>query len=197
MKLKLSSRTPESASESASLRSARDGENAKPLVLIDYLRRWSEAIRREIDTEVMIEDVLPRETAIEVPEERFAYLLTLVYRFLSLSPKLGDPSVSAEARGEGIAVVLSAKKTGNAPIRLSEREALGVSDHYLRLIAGDLAACGANWYFDETRDRFSVVISLAPSKADVSRLLAPIPDGILRAVVSALRDAAKMLRRTF
>lgn len=194
MKLKLSSQTPEPAPESASLRSGRDGENAKPLVLIDYLRRWSETIRREIDTEVRIEDVLPRETAIEVPEERFAYLLTLIYRFLSLSPKLGDPSVSAEPRGEGIAVVLSAKKTGNDPIRLSERAALGVSDHYLRLIAGDLAACGAHWYFDETRDRFSVVISLAPSHADVSRLLAPVPDGILRAVASALRDAAGMLR---
>ena len=194
MKLKLSSQTPEPAPESASLRSGRDGENAKPLVLIDYLRRWSETIRREIDTEVKIEDVLPRETAIEVPEERFAYLLTLIYRFLSLSPKLGDPSVSAEPRGEGIAVVLSAKKTGNDPIRLSERAALGVSDHYLRLIAGDLVACGAHWYFDETRDRFSVVISLSPSKADVSRLLAPVPDGILRAVASALRDAAGMLR---
>ena len=197
MKLKLSSRTPEPDPGRTSLRSARDGENAQPLLLIDYLRRWSEAIRHEIDTEVKIEDVLPRETAIEVPEERFAYLLTLIYRFLSLSPKLGDPSVSAEARGEGIAVVLSAKKTGNASIRLSEREALGVSDHYLRLIAGDLAACGANWYFDETRDRFSVVISLVSSQADVSRLLAPIPDGILRAVVSALRDAERMLRRTF
>ena len=196
MKLKLSSRTPEPASESASLRSGRDVETAKPLVLIDYLRRWAEAIRHEIDTEVVIEDVLPRETAIEIPEERFAYLLTLIYRFLSLSPKLGDPSVSAEARGDSIAVVLSAQKTGAAPIRLSERSALGVSDHYLRLIAGDLAACGANWYFDETRDRFSVVISLVSSEADVSRLLAPIPDGILRAVSSTLRDAARMLRRT-
>ena len=197
MKLKLASRTPEPAPESASLRSGRDGESAKPLVLIDFLRRWAEAIRREIDTEVSVEDVLPRETAIEVPEERFAYLLTLIYRFLSLSPKLGDPSVSAEPRGDSIAVVLSATKTGAAPIRLSEREALGVSDHYLRLIAGDLAACGAGWYFDETRDRFSVVVSLAPSQADVSRLLAPIPDGILRAVASALRDAARMLRRAF
>ncbi|MBO6020335.1 MAG: hypothetical protein J6P88_04025 [Clostridia bacterium] len=196
MKLKLSSRSPEPVPESRPHPSARDGEEAKPLLLIDLLRRWAEEIRRAIDTEVKIEDVLPRETAIEVPEERFAYLLTLIYRLLSHSPKLGDPSVKALPRGDSIAVVLAAEKTGSEPMRLSEREALGVSDHYLRLIARDLAACGANWYFDETRDRFSVVVSLAGSKADVSRLLAPIPDGIARAVRAALRKADELLRRS-
>lgn len=194
MKLKLASRTPEPPPEGKSLRASYDGEGAKPLLLIDTLRRWSEEIRREIDTEVKIEDVLPRETAIEVPEERFAYVLTLIYRFLSLSPTLGDPTVTAEPRGEGIAVVLAAEKTGDTSNRLSEREALGISDHYLRLIARDLAACGANWYFDETRDCFSVVISLSRSSADVSRLLAPIPDGIARAVRTALQDAKNVLR---
>ena len=196
MKLKLSSRTPEPVPESASLRSGRDGEAAKPLLLIDTLRRWAEEIRRAIDTEVKIEDVLPRETAIEVPEERFAYLLTLIYRLLSVSPELGDPSVRAEGRGDAIAVVFAAEKTGSEAIRLSGRGALGVSDHYLRLIARDLAAIGAAWHFDETRDRFSVVISLARSEADVSRLLAPIPDGIARAVREALRDADDLLRRS-
>ena len=196
MKLKLSSRDPSPDPSDAPKRRAGERERSKPLVLMDYLRRWTEGIRREIDTEVKLEDVLPRETAIEVPEERFAYLLTLIYRLLSLSPSLGDPSVTAEPRGEGLAVVMAAKKIGVDAARLSERRALGISDHYLRLIAGDLAACGANWYFDETKDRFSVVVTLARSSADVSRLLAPVPDGILRAIRSAIADAADMVRRS-
>ena len=190
MKLKLSSQTPVSGKENARSRAAE--ERPVPALLLDTLRRWAEEIKRGIDTEVEIEDTLPRETAIEVPEERFAYLLTLIYRFLSLSPLLDDPSVRADAHGEGVAITVTAKKRENR--RLSEREALGISDHYLRLIAGDLSACGANWYFDETKDRFSVVITLARSKADVSRLLAPVPDAIARAVRTALRDAERMVR---
>lgn len=195
MKLKLSSRIPEPPPGDASLRTASEREKAKPTLLLDYLRRWSEEIRREIDTEVRMEDALPRETAIEVPEERFAYLLTLIYRFLSLSPKLGDPSVKAASQGDSVAISITAEKAG--ALRLSEREALGISDHYFRLIARDLAACHANWYFEETKDRFSVVVTLSRSAADISRLLAPIPDAIRRAVRSALCDARNILRRSF
>lgn len=190
MKLKLSSKTPGADTENRRAPAAK--ERPAPALLLDTLRRWAEEIKRGIDTEVTIEDTLPRETAIEVPEERFAYLLTLIYRFLSLSPRLDDPAVRADAHGEGVSITVTAKKNENR--RLSEREALGISDHYLRVIAGDLSACGANWYFDETKDRFSVVITLARSKADVSRLLAPVPDTIARAVASALRDAERILR---
>ena len=191
MKLKLSSRTPDTERGSAKSKTA-NGNRPAPALLIDTLRRLTEEIRREIDTEVAFEDALPRETAIEVPEERFAYLLTLIYRLLSLSPALGDPSLRADPHGDGVAVSVTAKKHESR--RLSEREALGISDHYLRLIWSDLAACGADWYFDETKDRFSVVISLPISKADVSRLLAPIPDAIARAVHTALADAERMVR---
>lgn len=189
MKLKLSSQAPDPGKENPRSPAV---ERPAPALLLDTLRRWAEEIKRGINTEVTIEDTLPRETAIEVPEERFAYLLTLIYRFLSLSPSLCDPSVRADAHGEGIAITVTAKKNENR--RLSEREALGISDHYLRLITSDLAACGANWYFDETKDRFSVVVTLAQSQADVSRLLAPVPDAIARAVASALRDAERILR---
>ena len=188
MKLKLSSQTPEPEPTGKK----RAPERKDPALLLDYLRRWAEEIGRRVDTEVKIEDALPRETAIEVPEERFAYLLTLIYRFLSRSPSLGDPSVRADGNGDGIAIAVAAPKSENR--RLSEREALGISDHYLRLITSDLAACGAGWYFDETPDRFSVVITLAKSKADVSRLLAPIPDAIARAVAAAIADADRMVR---
>jgi len=194
MKLKLSSRLPEPTSESSSLCRSPGDELRQPVLLLDFLRNWAEQIRREIDTEVRVDDALPRETAIEVPRERFAYLLTLIYRFLSRSPKLGDPTVSAASRGESIAVTVSAGKAEER--RLSEREALGISDHYLRLISRDLASCGAKWFFDETKDRFSVVVSLARSTADISRLLAPIPDEVLRAVRAALADADALLRRS-
>lgn len=190
MKLKLSSLSPGSAEEPTLLTDKR--EQPKPLLLIDFLRRWAEQIRCEIDTEIRIEDALPRETAIDVPEERFAYLLTLLYRFLSVSPRLGDPIVSADPHGDGIAVSISAKRNGADP--LGDREALGISDHYFRLISNELAACGVKWYFDRTRDRYAVVLTLAKSGADVSRLLAPIPAGVARAVRSALRDADRMLR---
>ncbi len=192
MKLKLSSANPDPAQNAGQRGSQAENERRDPALLLDFLRRWAEAVRREIDTEVGFEDALPRETAIEVPEERFAYLLTLIYRFLSRSPVLGDPSVKAEDRGGAIAILFTADKT--EPRRLSEREALGVSDHYLRLVAGELAACRGNWYFDETKDRFSVVVTLAPSDADVSRLLAPIPDAVSRAVKAALADADRFLR---
>lgn len=192
MKLKLSSATPDPA-ENAEKRGSRAGtERREPALLLDFLRRWAEAVRREIDTEIKIEDALPRETAIEVPEERLAYLFTLIYRFLSRSPVLGDPSVKAEGKGGAIAVLFTADKT--EPRRLSEREALGVSDRYLRVVANELAACRGNWYFDETKDRFSVVVTLAPSDADVSRLLAPIPDAFSRAVKAALADVDRFLR---
>lgn len=192
MKLKVSSPAAEPVPGSESLYRTDLRESKKPLLLIDFLRRFAEQIRREIDTEVRVEDSLPRETAIDVPEERFAYLLTLLYRFLSISPRLGDPSVSADAHGDGIAVSISAKKMGADP--LGDREALGISDHYFRLIANELAACGAQWYFDRTKDRYAVVLTLAKSGADVSRLLAPIPAGIARAVRSALKAADRIIR---
>lgn len=188
MKLKLSSQTPGPEPKAE----ARAPMKKEPALLLDLLRRWAEEVGRRVDTEVRIDDVLPRETAIEVPEERFAYLLTLIYRFLSRSPLLGDPKVLADGNGDGISITVSAQKGEKR--RLSEREALGISDHYLRLISSDLAACGAKWYFDETPDRFAVVITLAKSTADVSRLLAPIPDAIARAVAAALADADKYLR---
>lgn len=188
MKLKLSSQTPGPEPKSE----PREKETKDPALLLDYLRRWAEEIGRRVDTEVKIEDVLPRETAIEVPKERFAYLLTLIYRFLSRSSLLGDPFVRADGNGDGVAITVAAQKSECR--RLSEREALGISDHYLRLITSDLAACGAGWYFDETPDRFSVVITLQRSKADVSRLLAPIPDAIARAVAAAIADADRMVR---
>ena len=188
MKLKLSSETPGPEQKTE----ARAPVKKEPALLLDLLRRWAEEVGKRVDTEVKIEDVLPRETAIEVPEERFAYLLTLIYRFLSRSPSLGDPFVRADGNGGGIRITLAAPKSEKR--RLSEREALGISDHYLRLIGSDLASCGASWYFDETSGKFSVAITLAKSNADVSRLLAPIPDAIRRAVLSALRDADKYLR---
>ena len=188
MKLKLSSQTPEPEPKA----DHRAPERKDPALLLDYLRRWAEEVGRRVDTEVKIDDVLPRETAIEVPEERFAYLLTLIYRFLSRSPSLGDPKVLADGKGDSVAITLTAQKSECR--RLSEREALGISDHYLRLISSDLAACGAKWYFDETPDRFAVVITLAKSRADVSRLLAPIPDAITRAVAAAIADADRMVR---
>ena len=194
MKLKLSSQAPEPARDDGARQSRNDREPPRLALLLDYLRRWTEEIRREIDTEITLEDALPRETAIEVPEERFAYLLTLIYRFLSRSPALGDPTVKAEPRGEGIAIVFTANK--NEARRLSEREALGVTDYYLRLIARELADCRADWYFDETKERFSVVVALARSTADVSRLLARVPDAVGRAVRAALADADKFLLRS-
>ena len=188
MKLKLSSETPGPEPKTE----ARAPVKKEPALLLDLLRRWAEEVGKRVDTEVKIEDVLPRETAIEVPEERFAYLLTLIYRFLSRSPSLGDPFVRADGNEGGIRITLAAPKSEKR--RLSEREALGISDHYLRLIGSDLASCGASWYFDETSDKFSVAITLAKSNADVSRLLAPIPDAIAKAVVSALQDADKYIR---
>ena len=194
MKLKLSSATPDPAPGTDKRGSANRNERRDPALLLDFLRRWAEAVRREVDTEVALEDVLPRETAIEVPEERFAYLLTLIYRFLSRSPVLGDPRVRAEGKDGLIAILFTADKT--EPRRLSEREALGVSDRYLGVVGNELAACRGNWYFDETKDRFTVVVTLAPSDADVSRLLAPIPDAITRAVKAALADADRFLLRS-
>ena len=188
MKLKLSSETPGPEPKTE----ARDPVKKEPALLLDLLRRWAEEVGKRVDTEVKIEDVLPRETAIEVPEERFAYLLTLIYRFLSRSPSLGDPFVRADGNEGGIRITLAAPKSEKR--RLSEREALGISDHYLRLIGSDLASCGASWYFDETSDKFSVAITLAKSNADVSRLLAPIPDAIAKAVSAAIADADKYLR---
>ena len=106
MKLKLSSQAPDPGKENPRSPAV---ERPAPALLLDTLRRWAEEIKRGIDTEVTIEDTLPRETAIEVPEERFAYLLTLIYRFQSLSPSLCDPSVRADAHGEGIAITVTAK----------------------------------------------------------------------------------------
>ena len=190
MKLKLSSETPGPEPKTE----ARAPVKKEPALLLDLLRRWAEEVGKRVDTEVKIEDVLPRETAIEVPEERFAYLLTLIYRFLSRSPVLGDPRVRAEGKDGLIAILFTADKT--EPRRLSEREALGVSDRYLGVVGNELAACRGNWYFDETKDRFTVVVTLAPSDADVSRLLAPIPDAITRAVKAALADADRFLLRS-
>ena len=108
MKLKLSSANPDPTQNAGQRGSQAENERRDPALLLDFLRRWAEAVRREIDTEVGFEDALPRETAIEVPEERFAYLLTLIYRFLSRSPVLGDPSVKAEERGGAIAILFTA-----------------------------------------------------------------------------------------
>ena len=101
MKLKLSSQTPGPEPKAE----ARAPMKKEPALLLDLLRRWSEEVGRRVDTEVTIDDVLPRETAIEVPEERFAYLLTLIYRFLSRSPLLGDPKVLADGNGDGYVTV--------------------------------------------------------------------------------------------
>ena len=160
------------------------------ILVSEFVAAWTDRMRREIDSEIRVESEFPYGTAVSLSDGEFSFVLTALYRFFVLSPRLGDPYVRFAMEGEKLTVSVIAPKRGNDD--LPDHAVLDVPEHYLRIFSQRIPAAGASWRIERTETEFRVVLLAGAAPYTFGRLRALSPDGIAAGVRLGLDEADKV-----
>ena len=160
------------------------------ILVSEFVRTWTDLMRREIDSEIRVETAFPYGTAVSLPEGEFSFVLTALYRFFVLSPRLGDPRVLFSTEGNKLTVSVIAPKRGDGD--LPDHTTLDVPEHYLRILSQRISACGADWRIERTGDEFRIVLLAEAAPYTYGRLRALTPDGVAGGVRLGLEEVDRV-----
>jgi hypothetical protein len=164
-----------------------------PVSFAKLYAKWIKALRSVLDADVTAAPFTEKDCGVLIREEAFAYCLAFFYRLFVRSPLLGDPSITASSEEDAVLVRISAE--AKDALLYSEESLLSTDAGALSRMSSCAERGNFRFFFDRTRDRFDLVVSVATVRTEALALSERVAAAIERAVRLAFREADSVFKQ--